>query len=272
MRIRTLLYHDVVEEGRWSSSGFDGGDAAVYKLTRTAFEAHLDRLATPGRAPDLVGAPAASHWMITFDDGGASALEVIAPALERRGWRGHFFITTGWLGAPGFLTADGVRDLAARGHIVGSHSNGHPLAMASLSRQELRREWEQSVEILSGVLGTRPTVASIPGGAYSRVVAETAGEAGIRTLFTSEPTERQWVVGNVTCYGRYTLWRGMSPRSALEFAEGRGAGRLYQRVAWDAKKILKQTCGPAYRAIRRRLLSDGEPVSRAQGTVLPPPR
>lgn len=259
MRTRTLLYHDVVDEGRGNSSGFDGGDAAIYKLTRAAFDLHLDTIAAIGAPPDLAGRSTASGWMITFDDGGASALDAIAPALERKGWRGHFFMTTGWLGAPGFLDATGLRELASRGHVVGSHSDSHPLAMSSLPRHALRREWQRSSELLADALGARPTVASIPGGAYSAVVAETAGEAGIQALFTSEPTERSWNVGGVTCYGRYTLWRGMSAETALAFAEGRGSARVRQRLAWDAKKVIKQACGPAYRELRRRLLSNAAP-------------
>jgi peptidoglycan/xylan/chitin deacetylase (PgdA/CDA1 family) len=266
------LYHDVVEDGRGSSSGFDGGDAAIYKLTRTAFLAHIDRLATLGRPPDLADLAEAPSWTITFDDGGSSALDVIAPALERKGWRGHFFMTTGWIGAAGFLSADGLRELSARGHVIGSHSVRHPLAMSSLSRDELRREWKESVETLADVLGRHPAVASIPGGAYSSTVAETAGEAGIRVLFTSEPTDRPWRVGRVLCLGRYTLWRGMTPEAALEFAEGRGMGRVRQRMAWEAKKFLKRVSGPSYRALRRRLLSTGSPVTAGRGTVLPPPR
>lgn len=272
MRIPTLLYHDVVDDDRWGESGFDTGDAAIYKLTRASFAAHLERLATLGAPPALASRVGSSGWMLAFDDGGVSALRTIAPALEGLGWRGHFFMTTGWLGTSGFLSADGLRALAARGHIVGSHSHSHPLAMSSLSRAELRQEWEMSTEILGGILGARPEVASIPGGAYSRIVAETAAEAGIRVLFTSEPTARPWQIGSVTCYGRYTLWRGMSPAAAVELAVGRGTGRIRQRLAWDAKKVVKRVCGPAYRGLRRRLLASRAEVTATGGTALPPPK
>lgn len=273
MPIRTLLYHDVVEGGRWNASGFEGGDAAIYKLSRPAFEEHLDRLRAAGAAPALAGAEApAQGWMITFDDGGVSALEIIAPALERRGWRGHFFMTTGRLGAPGFLDAAGLRELAARGHVVGSHSADHPLAMSSLSPAALADEWSRSVETLSRVTGVAPLVASIPGGAYSTVVAETAAAAGIRILFTSEPTAHSWRVGSVTCFGRYTIWRGMSAASALDFALGRGMGRFRQRLAWDAKKVVKRTCGPAYRELRRRMLAGAASVTAHPESLNTPPR
>ena len=271
MPIRTLLYHDVVEPGAYRDSGFDAGDADIYKLTRQAFAAHLARLATIGTAPELATATARDGWMLTFDDGGASALAVIAPALEGRGWRGHFFMTTGWLGERAFLSADALRELVARGHLVGGHSHTHPLAMSSLSRTELLREWRDSSEILAGVLGERPAIASIPGGAYSRTVAETAAEAGVRVLFTSEPTARVWRVGRVTCYGRYTVQHRTLPDTALAFATGRGAAALRQRLAWDGKKIVKAACGPAYRELRRRLLANGG-VNAARGTAAPPSR
>jgi hypothetical protein len=271
MLTRTLLYHDVVEDGRWSSSGFGGGDAAIYKFSRPAFDAHLERLTLIGEKPDLALGAHASGWMLTFDDGGSSALDTIAPALERRGWRGHFFMTTGWLGAPGFLDAAGVRELAARGHIVGSHTADHPLAMSSLSPQALSDEWSRSVTTLGDVLGVAPVVASIPGGAYSAAVARTAAKAGIRVLFTSEPTSRPWRVDDVMCFGRFTLWRGMSPDAALEFAQGRGLGRYRQRLAWDSKKVLKRACGPVYRELRRRLLARAD-VNSHPGNAIPPSR
>ena len=70
---------------------------------------------------------------LTFDDGGASALD-IAGMLERRGWRGHFFVTTSRIGEPGFVGPDAVRELAERGHDVGSHSHTHPTYMGNLDR------------------------------------------------------------------------------------------------------------------------------------------
>jgi glycosyltransferase involved in cell wall biosynthesis len=116
------------------------------------------------------------------------------------------------------------------------------------------------------------TVASIPGGAYSAAVAETAGEAGIRTLFTSEPREHPWTAGTVVCLGRYVVRRGMSADAALRLVQGRGAGRFRQRILWDAKKLVKFTCGPAYREFRRGVLAERTPFSGARGTGLPPPR
>lgn len=255
MVTRTLLYHDVVRDGRWTDSGFSAGHANIYKLTTDDFAAHLDRLRRVAPAPHLATDGRRGGWMITFDDGGSSALLEIAPRLEMHGWRGHFFMTTGWIGEPGFLDEAGLREMARRGHVIGSHSVTHPLVMAACPPEQLRREWHESVARLTSILGTTPVVASIPGGAYSDTVAAAAGEAGIRMLFTSEPTARSWRVGPVTCLGRYTLWRGMSPDAAANFATGTGLWPVRQRVQWEAKKLAKTVLGSSYQAIRERMLA-----------------
>ena len=84
---------------------------------------------------------------------GKAAITEIAPRLEALGWCGHFFMTSGQIGAPGFLTASELRELHARGHVVGSHSHSHPVRMSACSVAELRREWTDSVGLLTDILG-----------------------------------------------------------------------------------------------------------------------
>lgn len=259
--MRTLLYHDVAPRPEWPITGFPGGDADVYKLEPEAFDRHLSALATIAVPPKLVGATDVPTWALTFDDGGDTALSRIAPALETRGWRGHFFVTGGRIDTPGFLTGDGIRELAARGHVIGSHSMTHPLVMSGCSRERLLSEWRESVEVLADVLGYRPQVASLPGGAFSREVAATAAAAGIRILFTSEPTAKTWHEGGLTCAGRFTVWNRMPPSTALGLATGRGLSAIRQRTFWETKKLTKTLLGARYLALRKRLLESEKPAA-----------
>src|SRR5207302_9534448 len=103
---------------------------------------------------------------LTFVGAGASALR-IAGALERRGLRGHFFIVTGRIGTAGFLDAGGVRELAMRGHAVGSHSHTHPAYIERLAPAALAREWRASRELLKELPRAPPLVAAVPGGRLS---------------------------------------------------------------------------------------------------------
>ena len=238
------MYHDVVEGGDFASSGFPGEGAHVYKLRREDFERHLDAIA----------AAATHRALLTFDDGGVSFYAPIAGLLESHGWRGYFFITTDRIGTPGFLSEDQLRELYRRGHVIGSHSCSHPTRMAALTRAELDREWRQSVQRLSEILGSNVTTASVPGGYYSREVGESAAAAGIETLFTSEPTSKVSMLNGCRVIGRYVVQRGMSPEWSAGFAAGRAAQCLRQAALWKAKRIAKSLGGARYLQLRQAIL------------------
>jgi peptidoglycan/xylan/chitin deacetylase (PgdA/CDA1 family) len=248
--MQTLMYHDIATASTRESVGFPGPLAARYKLDPEAFEQHLEALARTGlRVGTLVPGSPAPELALTFDDGGASAL-LAAEALERRGWRGQFFVTSGRLDTPGFLTGRQVRELANRGHAIGSHSHSHPTYMGRLSEAELTEEWTRSRTALGEVLGERPLTASIPGGYLSPAVVSTAAAAGYELLFTSEPTARVYESG-VVVRGRYTIWASTPARVAAAYASGSryARGRLW--LEWNTKKLAKHVSPDAYQFLRR---------------------
>lgn len=256
-----LEYHDVVPAGAFEESGFPGRAAASYKMLDTDFAGHLQALAPFAAVRRLLATDLSPTregeglppLMLTFDDGGSGA-RLAADALERHGWRGHFLIATDYIGAQTFLGKGALRDLHERGHIIGSHSCSHPLRMSSCPWDMLVREWTESVRILSDVLGARVTVASVPGGGYSRDVARAAAAAGLRTLFTSEPVVRTSVVDGCTIVGRFTLRRDSPPALARRYAAGSRRARLGSWVSWNAKKLAKASGGSVYLKARSWLL------------------
>jgi peptidoglycan/xylan/chitin deacetylase (PgdA/CDA1 family) len=248
--MRSLMYHDIAQQAQRDAVGFPGPLAARYKLEPQAFEAHLDALAaTRLQVGTLDGAGRAPAVAVTFDDGGASAL-LAAEALERRGWRGQFFITTSRIGTPGFLSAEELRELDRREHVIGSHSHSHPTYMGRLARAELDEEWSRSREVIGELLGAAPRTASVPGGYLSDAVIASAAAAGYELLFTSEPTARVARRGLVV-RGRYTIWASTPARVAAAYAEGqrRACARLW--LEWNAKKLAKSASPAVYQALRR---------------------
>jgi peptidoglycan/xylan/chitin deacetylase (PgdA/CDA1 family) len=191
--------------------------------------------------------------MLTFDDGGISFHTPIADRLESLGWRAHFFITTDFIGNPAFMTPDQIRDLRRRGHVIGSHSCSHPLRFAARPFDELKREWRESLRALSDLLDEPVRVASIPGGQYSRAVAEAAAAEGIRALFTSEPTTRFTSVDGCLVIGRYAIQRWMSPDVAAGMAAGRFTPRFRQWLWWETKKATKKLGGNLYLRLRESM-------------------
>lgn len=231
-------------------SGFPGPSAARYKLDWARFDAHLEAIAATGRTVGLVqeGADVA----LTFDDGGASALD-IATALERRGWRGHFFVTTGRIGTPGFLEAEGVRDLARRGHDVGSHSHTHPSRITALDRRALASEWRQSRQRLTEILGSEPVTAGIPGGYVSDAVIAEAALAGYRLLMTSQPAARRRHRHGIDVQGRFIIRATTTPEQAGAYASGDPRARIASWLDWQAKQLPRRLTPDLYERTRHVL-------------------
>jgi peptidoglycan/xylan/chitin deacetylase (PgdA/CDA1 family) len=259
LRTHVLMYHDVAT-GDPDASGFLGAGPARYKVSWETFAAQLHRIdqavnGPPDVAGDFLGGRygTPSSWSLTFDDGGASGLPIGAE-LTRRGWRAHFFVTTGRIGSAGFLDASDIQELRRTGHVIGSHSSSHPARMAALSWDELVREWQSSVTALSDLLGEAVRTASVPGGYYARPVALAAARAGIQVLFTSEPVRTPHRVGECLVVGRFAIRRDTTPAQAARAAAGSEAPWLRQYVAWMVLKPLKRLAGRHYERIRRRLL------------------
>lgn len=259
-RAIALMYHDVIGSGATAPSGFEGAGAEIYKLDRDEFAAHLSGLRTAPATVDGTGfthGDANGRWpvFLTFDDGGVSADTEIAPLLEARGWRGLFFVTTDRIGTRGFLDAHEIRNLAARGHVIGSHSCSHPRRISDCTESELRHEWADSIDALAQIIGARVETASVPGGFYSRSVGQSAAGAGIRVLFTSEPTMRIRQVDGCLLVGRYGVWRGMAPETTGRIAAGERMPRWRQTAWWTIKKTAKSLPGDPYMRVRALLLA-----------------
>lgn len=255
----TLLYHDVVPVGQFSTSGFSGGDADIYKLEIPVFREHLREIGSRVESSKTLASAATvgddqASVLFTFDDGGRGALHA-AELLEQYGFRGHFFITTDWIGKSQFLALAEIRELHTRGHVIGSHSCSHPARMSSCSRAQLDEQWRESLRVLSDACGERLRVASVPGGYYSRKVAETAAAAGIEVLFNSEPTREIIRVDGCMVLGRYSVQQGLSADTVACIACGQWAPRAQQYLYWNLKKIAKQVGGSYYLHLRKSLLN-----------------
>lgn len=253
MRVITLAYHDVSspEPPRGAAR-----ERSAYTVTRRAFRQQLERIAdraTPATVRSIREPRGRSEVMrlLTFDDGALCAHSWIAEDLERCGWWGHFFITTDWLGRPGFLDGARVRDLHQRGHVIGSHSCTHPERMAHLEFARMIEEWTQSCARLGEILGEPVRVASVPGGYYSSRVARAAAAAGIEVLFTSEPTAKVSQVAGCLVLGRYTVRRS-TPLAVVEaLVAGAKWPRWCQAATWSLKGVVKRISGPCYPAARQ---------------------
>lgn len=240
MAVASFGYHEVTDHP--DTAGFQRPGALPYKHTREAFARDLDAIAVeprpPERVTDLDLAAPGRHVLLTFDDGGKSAVS-IADTLAARGWKGHFFIVTGLVGTRTFLTAAEIRYLQSCGHVVGSHSDTHPDIFREQRFDRMVDEWRVSRDRLAQLLGEPCVTASVPGGDISSLVLKSADTAGLSYLFTSEPVLRPVRVGECWVLGRF-MPKAWTPAARI--------GELAAFRGWRSALLVRRLKGAARRA------------------------
>ncbi len=125
------------------------------------------------------------HVRITLDDGNASDIELVLPALQARGLTATFFVVAGRLADPGYLSADDLRRLDGAGMTIGNHGMHHR-SWRSLDDAGLLEELVTARAVLEDVVQRPVDQAAIPFGAYDRRVLSALRRSGYRRVFTSD--------------------------------------------------------------------------------------
>lgn len=238
-----LMYHDVYDVSA-TESGFQNPSAFQYKISAKEFESHVSA------AKNYCCAHPNTDVIFTFDDGGVSFLTIIAPILEKYGFKGIFFIATKYIGTPLFLTTKQLNELSERGHIIGSHSHTHS-ELSLLVKDQIDAEWKESVNIVKKYCDSVVT-ASIPNGATNKYVEKSALAHGINVLYTSTPSINFAHLGNMELVGRYVVYQGMILDDILAIISSQ-AYRRKVYIKWLILKIVKLILGNHYSSIKVKL-------------------
>jgi peptidoglycan/xylan/chitin deacetylase (PgdA/CDA1 family) len=151
------MYHDVP-----ARAPFDR-----FAVPNHRFVAHLDVLDALRLRVVPVEEAAPGRVGLTFDDGYAAHYAEVFPLLVARGMRATFFVTTGWVGKRGFVTWEQLREMAAAGMSIQSHTANHPLLSES-SHADVVRELVTSRERIEAEIGQPCGAVALPGGAAPR--------------------------------------------------------------------------------------------------------
>ena len=135
-------------------------------------------------APYRDNKPAAISF--TYDDGLMEHYTMVAPELEKRGFRGTFWIIGNMVGVNDTvsprLTWDKVREMHQRGHEMSSHSWSHP-HLTRLSKDSLLREILMNDSAIERATGVRPRTFCYPYNGFNDLVLKLTrnGRVGTRT-------------------------------------------------------------------------------------------
>lgn len=122
----------------------------------------------------------------TFDDGMKEHYTIAAPELEKRGFRGTFWLCCAWIHDDPqidttHITWDEAREMHANGHEMSNHSWSHP-NLTTLSDEEALQEIVRNDDAIADQIGTRPVTFCFPYNAYNeeRVAMAMEGRVGAR--------------------------------------------------------------------------------------------
>lgn len=248
--ILALMYHDVIRINDLES-GFQNIGAIQYKLNCDDFEHQISEIADYFESKQLNK----SQCMLTYDDGGVSFHSVIAPILEKHGFKGYFFITTSLIGTRGFLNSEQILDLHKRGHIIGTHSHTHPKNIADLPYHEIETEWSQSIKILNNILSDKIRMASIPGGFYSEDSKNVLLKNGIEMIFTSIPTKKVILsCGNQHIIGRFCIKKSTKSKTIVDLINNNVLSEVNSFIKWKTARALQNILGNYYYYFIREFL------------------
>lgn len=179
-----LMYHDIAADAPTVGDG-----AARFAVPVDEYRRQLDQLSAMHFAGtslgDALGSPQARMVAITFDDGTASQYEHGFRELIERGMTATFFVTTDWIGSPGYASWDQLREMRAGGMEVQAHTKSHPF-LSELGPAELAIELRGAKVALDKQLEQDTKMLALPGGDWPRPsLQHLIGEVGYRVVATS---------------------------------------------------------------------------------------
>lgn len=226
-----LTYHKVLAE-----TG-DREDADFYSVTRSSFVQQITALQAAGYAPldfDQLRQPTnpyGKNFILGFDDGTVDHYNVVWPALQQANLRGVFFVPTGKLNRPGYLTEQQVRELAVTGQQIGCHSHEHK-RLDTMNDGEIYEQLQVSRDRLAGLTGQAPWLFAPPGGFINERVRNIALSLGLSVIRTM-----QWgfnVVPDLAGLQTVPLNRHIGDRQFQRILSGKSP-----RLAYAGKEAVK---------------------------------
>jgi peptidoglycan/xylan/chitin deacetylase (PgdA/CDA1 family) len=250
-RIVFLMYHELELAGRKLCQSEPG--YVRYILPVETFRSQMEWLKHSGfgglSLSEALRYPDGRNVCITFDDGCETDLIAAAPALREFRFRATFYLTAAFLGTPGYLNAEQVRDLDAQGFEIGCHSMTHAY-LSDLPEPELKLEIVDAKNLIERIVGHEIEQFSCPGGRYNRRTLAMARRAGFKTVVNSEFHANSLATSNYEL-GRVAMLRDLSMGEFSAVCHGHGLWkkRLYLRTRRGVQRLLGNRIYDRVRAI-----------------------
>ncbi len=168
-----------------------------------------------------------------------------------------FFVTTNWVGKPGYVSWDGLREAKAAGMSIQSHTRSHPF-LSELDAAQLRDELAGSRAILDEQLQQHTSTLALPGGDPPKgALRAQVSAAGYRIVATSRwGVNRDSAGDGIRWINRCTIRGRMADERFARVAKGDPWIAMKRQVREAVLRALRNSLGPTrYARWRRQVLN-----------------
>lgn len=109
--------------------------------------------------------------ILTFDDGYRDAYTDAFPLLKDHQMKATFYVITGDIGSPNYLTWEQVKEMHDAGMEIAAHTVSHP-DLRTLSKERQTTEISDSIQTLHKTLGVTVACLAYPYGKYNRTTLQ----------------------------------------------------------------------------------------------------
>jgi peptidoglycan/xylan/chitin deacetylase (PgdA/CDA1 family) len=184
LQIPILCYHNIHERTKKNNPFLTLSEPEFAMQMKSLFDSGYHTI-SPDRLykylKEGISLPSKSI-IITFDDSHAEDYYIADPVLEHYGFRGMFFIITGYLNAKNYLTDTEIKELSQKGNAIAVHTWDHP-DFTSSKKIDWRKELYYSKQHLEKIIGKRINYFAYPYGDWTYKAIDSLKHYGYTASF-----------------------------------------------------------------------------------------
>jgi peptidoglycan/xylan/chitin deacetylase (PgdA/CDA1 family) len=178
---------------------------------------------------------------LTFDDGWSGNYLHAYPVLQEYGFKATFFIATDLIGKPFYMKWEDIKEMAASGMSIQSHTVTHR-PLAHIGGERVLFELSESKRVIEERLGQEVSHLSLPHGIKDERIWDLAQGIGYKSICTSD-VGFQTSENNGPWLKRINIGDGISEKKFQLIVQGNNQAILEMRINKGFKNMLKSSIG-----------------------------
>jgi len=178
---------------------------------------------------------------LTFDDGWRGNYLHAYPILREYGLKATFFIATDLIGKPFYMAWEDIKEMAASGMSIQSHTVTHR-PLAHMGGERVLFELSESKRVIEERLGQEVRHLSLPHGSGNGSTWSIAKEVGYKSICTSDIGVHS-LESNGAWLRRINIGDGISEKKFHLIAQGKGRAIWTMKLSKNLKNTLREIIG-----------------------------